>query len=557
MRKRLVVALVTLLALSLSACADIPYSGSVHAGVAGQTVANDDLQFLPSGPTKGATTEQILSGFVDAATSAQNDWGVAREFLTAEAQKQWKPSHQVVIDDGNRSIRRVSETSYVVDTQVQGVLDEQGVYTAAAPTAKHLFFTFAKEGNEWRISSAPAGIVIDAHVFVQTYAEIPLYFYSPTSGSLVPDVRWFPARSSTATRVVKALLAGPVSWMSAAHAVESAFPAGAVLVADSVPVESGVASADFEATTLRENQPARARMLAQLAASLSAVPGVSSARMTVSGTLQMSADVPSQNALQAQGSLSEPIVLDKSGLQGVGANGSTALTLLGAPMIALAPSVVSVSADRANAIILASTGVYGINAGGGAKLIDGRRGQIAPNLDAFKFVWTAVSSAPSQLHASKLGGAQTSVAVPWMNAEALIALSVSPDGTRLASIYQSGGRDILCVAGITRNASQVPVSVGPCLLPYRAQLPIDSVGWVDASHVAVSSPSEGNSIVSVMSLGGLTEHTTIVGHVKTITGTGSYKIARVATSSGEVLQQLSPSRWYSVAHGVGALATVN
>ena len=69
-----------LAALVLSACAGMPTAGTVQQGLSPDT--SDDgfeVAFRPSSPQPGATPEQIIEGFVAAATSPTDGWQVARQ----------------------------------------------------------------------------------------------------------------------------------------------------------------------------------------------------------------------------------------------------------------------------------------------------------------------------------------------------------------------------------------------------------------------------------------------------------------------------------------------
>ena len=82
-------------------------------------------------------------------------------------------------------------------------------------------------------------------IFDSVYRAAPLYFLTPDRGSLVPEVRWFPARN-TATYAVRELLEGPSPWLR--DAVRTGFPEGTRLAVESVPVDSD-GTADVDLTT--------------------------------------------------------------------------------------------------------------------------------------------------------------------------------------------------------------------------------------------------------------------------------------------------------------------
>ena len=77
------VALVAALSLSLSACAKLPTSSEVKVGsdIQGGLTA-DYLYYSPSGPIEDSGQQEIINGFLNAATGPQNDYQVAREYMT-------------------------------------------------------------------------------------------------------------------------------------------------------------------------------------------------------------------------------------------------------------------------------------------------------------------------------------------------------------------------------------------------------------------------------------------------------------------------------------------
>src|SRR5690606_31515900 len=96
-----VLAVLIALAAVLSACAGLPTSGPVNPGLQSDEVPEDNFLYYPEGPASGATPEQIVQGFVEAATSPAGDWATAREFLTEDFADAWEPGSFVVIDVSN------------------------------------------------------------------------------------------------------------------------------------------------------------------------------------------------------------------------------------------------------------------------------------------------------------------------------------------------------------------------------------------------------------------------------------------------------------------------
>lgn len=542
--------------LAVAGCAGIPRSGSVQAGVEVGATVDNEVQFLPTGPIADASPEDILRGFVDAATSPADDWGIARTFLTSEFQTIWQPSRGVTIDRGNRIVTSSDSDSYSLEITQLAQVDEWGLYADGQPTTTHLDFTLTQESGQWRIAGAPDGIILDANLFPQVFSETQLYFYDSNFQRLVPDNRWFPARSSTATRAVKALLQGPARWMSLSGGVVSAFPPGALLVADSVPIDESTAVVNFDVKSLVANDVTLQRMVTQLAASLASVPEVKRVRMVLSGARQLETDVPLASTLLASTYLTSPTVLTGQVFGSIGSTSGTVQTALSKKIVQLRPSVISLAASQNEVATLIGGQAAVIGATGGLRVVDKRSGLVAPVIDTYGYVWTAPALAPAAVHIAPSPTASTGLRMPWTRATSLVALAVSPEGSRVVASYRVGEKFELCVASIHRNAANAPVEVGPCLL-----IPVDStesgpLAWIDASRVGVVSYTATTSTIHTVRLGGLTTTSQVNARVVAITGSGPALVARVLTAEGDVLQQVSSPRWYLVATGVDALASV-
>jgi len=273
MRRRVVAASVAVVALLLSGCASIPSTGPVQAGDPAPADAANDVDILVPGPAEGASQTDILEGFITAALSPRNNYQVAREFLTTEFADEWQADAGATIDVlADRELVAVDDTTMRVDATPAAALLENGQYEEPdVRTPIPLPYRFEQVDGEWRISSAPTGILIDQIGFTQVFREYPLYFLDPTFAYFVPDVRWFSGPESAQTSIVQAILAGPAEWL--APGVVSAFPEGVELDPAAVPVSGGVASVSLVGAAFEDLSTVQ-RMEAQLDASLVGVRNI-------------------------------------------------------------------------------------------------------------------------------------------------------------------------------------------------------------------------------------------------------------------------------------------
>jgi len=255
LRHLLAAALAAVTIVTVSACAAIPTDGPVRAG---QTIKDESLSgvdYRPDKPVAGADQTAILRGFIAAGTGAQDDYAIARQFLSSGFSEKWNPRRGVTIRQGNPAVERVGERELTYTLTASATVDANGEYTQAVrPTSSTLTFQFTREDGEWRIAYAPDGIILSPVNFDSVFQQHALYFFDPTYKFLVPDERWFLARSSTSTRIASALLAGPADWLKGS--VVSSFPEGTQLSLNAVTVDSGTALVDLSSDALRANSSA-------------------------------------------------------------------------------------------------------------------------------------------------------------------------------------------------------------------------------------------------------------------------------------------------------------
>ncbi|WP_454261447.1 hypothetical protein [Pseudoxanthomonas mexicana] len=119
-----------LVAVVLTACAGLPTSGPVNAGVdIPDDGSSSDFVFIPKGPVEDATPQQIVEGFIAAGSGpgANANWATAREFLAPEFRNQWKPAGVTVYSAGDREpIQEISENEFVLTVTPVATLDAAG-----------------------------------------------------------------------------------------------------------------------------------------------------------------------------------------------------------------------------------------------------------------------------------------------------------------------------------------------------------------------------------------------------------------------------------------------
>ena len=549
---------VLLLSTVLAGCAGIPMSGPVNQGSAVIEANNADIQFLPSGPSQDATQEQILRGFIEAASSPASDFAIARQFLTPDFAPQWDATAVVQVDSGLRSIQEVDAQISSLSFTLSATVDALGRYSDVTPERTVSYsYSFTQVDGQWRISSAPNGVILDRFTFDLVYAQYPLYFFDSSYTVLVPDVRFFPTGSLASTRIMKALLAGPSEWLAANGAVQTAFPPGTALVADSVPVTRGVASVDLNENALAADTTGIRRMKLQATASLQTVENITSVQLLIQGAEQEVGRADSVESLMPRPVDSRALVLTPDTFGYLTGAVIEPVTYLSSFIVSAQPSAVTVGPSARIAAMKTAEGVYLVRAPGGSSLIDGRANLIAPAIDNFGFVWSVPSNAPDQLRAISTDGSQTPVAGSWEEVGDISSLEISRDGARLVALVDTAEGFQLIARSITRDARNIPIAIGPSIVLGTLEGQALDLAWVDSSQVAtLELDSAGVAHVTVFTLGGPSVKLAELGGVEVISLSGANTVSqiRVLSASGQIYTLRGGSQWQASGSNITALA---
>jgi hypothetical protein len=549
--------LVTLAAAAamLAGCASIPQSGAVHPGDVQDRDGGLTIDILAQGPAKGASQEEILRGFVDAAASPQGGYEVAKQFLTSRFATEWNPDAGTLVDGGaEREYSQTGDLSMTLSMTPIAEISAHGQYAeSAVPTSTILQYEFAKVGGEWRVSKAPQGILIDKPTFDVVFGAYSLYFYDPTFTYLVPDLRWFARRPTTPTQVVRELLAGPSPWLTGA--VVSAFPVGTTLAADAVIVTSRDAKVPLSSDAVRGDQVTQQRMREQLGESLFTVPSIGSVTIVVGGIEQEIPDFAVQP--QPKGD-SRALVLRDGAFGFLASTGDSVQAIEGIsdPVAALDPLEATLGRDQTTAAVLNASGVWSVRAGSDAVHLDSRRRLIAPGIDAAGFVWSVPGDAPSAITAFDSSGGSHPVATNWPDAQSIAALRISRDGTRVIALLQADGGARFVAAAVIRDAdTQVPTSLGdPLELTTAVGTPLDATWTDDVSVVSLTDVGDGATRLITQQIGGSSVAIDGTDASVTVAGGNSVRDLRLLTADG-VLEQRRGVVWQPRIDGVSLLAT--
>ncbi|HEY7796211.1 MAG TPA: GerMN domain-containing protein [Microbacteriaceae bacterium] len=491
--------LALLMVVLLTGCAQLPTSGPVSSGPVVEVGGGEDFAFYtPSGPELDADQTEIVSGFINAHIGPQNDYAIAREFLTEEFSATWNPQEEVLIRSSSPTYENLTDKRQRVTVRTIATVDQYGEYRSMEEVEQRsLFFNLVREDGEWRIDSAPNLTVVSSPVFSVVFQSYPIYFFDRGYRYLVPDVRWFPVRSSSPTRMIRALLNGPSEWLS--DAVRSAIPEQTSLTIDSVPINDANAEVDLSSQALSADASMRSLMKAQIDKTLTSLATVSSVEILIDRNPQ---EIEAITPVQLSSSPGAPVMLSDSSVYRI--NGSTAIPVAGSSthVLRLEPNSVALSESSQSLALANEEGLHIANLDSNESLtIDPRPLILKPHFDADGYLWSV--SAEGGVNVYKDGELTTLLE---QDSQTRIDYALSPEGARLAEIVVIDDVRKLQIRGVIRDSEGKPRALTDPLRVRSARPEL--VSWLGENQLALVERSVTDStVLSVSSLQGETEDT--------------------------------------------------
>lgn len=494
----------------VAACSEIPTSGPVFDAGAPQPDEQDRyIEVIEAPPLPGMTPQQIVDGFLQAMASYQPGYETAREYLTDEAAADWDPSARVAVHyEANPVVEPLSENTVHVRTTPRGEVGADGAFSDDDPPSSSPEFDLQLEqvDGEWRIANPPPGILISDFSFEREYQARNVYFFDPGFEVLVPDVVYLPrtANDATATLLARKVLSGPTEWLE--PAVATAFPDGAQLSIDAVPVDNGVATIRLSSDAALADEEARERMVAQLAWTLGVLPEVESVDVQVDGVRLIQGDPLSPDAPPL--SAYDPSVLPSgTPLYAIGETGVVSvsdgeMTPVPGPLGQQAGAsevAVNLAANRGVVISADGTTLQAASFGEDEPLETLFQGAdlVSPAWDRTDLVWAVDHGADGPgIVVVRPDGQPVAVDVSGLSGD-VDRLAVSPDGTRVA-LVMVGGEAL--VANVVRDADNdaairidAPQPIGPEGIALDVAWSSSSPSWSAADTVVILLRTESSA----------------------------------------------------------------
>jgi len=470
----------TSVAIVVSACTAVPDSGPVHAGHEAAPAAGAHVQLEARRPIAGSAPDQIVSGFRFANSDTSEALGVPKAYLVDGAT--WQPQGATVIaDSGSNPVdTTVGDTATVTiaDTQI-GVIAPDGTYQPSA-AGRQIKYTYqlvkdAKVGGEWRITNAPANLVLTVSQIESSYQLGYVYFLRPDEQMLVPVQVFLPvSRDKFAESLLTTLLQGPPEWLK--PAVTTAIPAG--IHAPGPTQSNNVTTVDLSQRVATLSLSQRNAIAAQISFTLAnpatqlqnfgdlkilagEQPLINDPRLAVQTADDWTSFDP--DALRADFYYSDldHLTRDHTGQLVTGETGSLGTTNLLAPV--LAPrAAAAVSGDLIAGVVQNANGTQELYAGpllAPKKLLSGSA-FTTPSWDSLGNLWTVQqqnSTSVPKVRVAPSGKATLpgTVSAPELANKVIEELRVSRDGTRVAVLAQSTNVSQVLVGVVAKDGTTI------------------------------------------------------------------------------------------------------
>ncbi|WP_066932974.1 LpqB family beta-propeller domain-containing protein [Microtetraspora fusca] len=509
---RYAAAAVTALALAGggTACAIIPTSGSP---IPAKEESNSDplnapyVRMIAAPPRPGAQPRDIVAGFRAAMSSVEDPgWKIARQYLTGDALTEWDPASGVTVFDG-AGPKQENDGDGVTMTfhgTVAATIDGEGRYQDLTLTGveRDVTFGLSKVGQEWRISSAPPGLLLSSADVKRAYGAFDVYYPDVSGRWLIADhvaIPIDPSESQVET-LVRWLLRGP--GRSLRGAVGNVLPSGTRLIRVVADGDSVILDFTSSMAVIGDRLDQFRAVCAQLAWTLNQVIPGQSIQIQVNGE-PLPGDgrsikwqnYPEFNPAVLTGE--QPAYFMRGGvLRRIDheADDPVVEGAAGQKTMGFSSPAISGTDRKAKVAALGDDGaVYVTSMAEDSrwdKWIGGAKGSILtpPSWDRYGAVWTA-ENIPGELRVwTAYGAAPQRVLIPADIAAANVeALRVSRDGARVAMIVDSGHGPEVRTGPILRDEGNLRIGELRTLVEAKEGQRIYDVAWKDGQHVVVLS----------------------------------------------------------------------
>jgi hypothetical protein len=434
--------------LAVSACSTVPTSSPTVQITQAPARPIEEVGIEPVPPTRGATPEEIVRSFIDAAASAQPGHPVARKHLAPEAAGTWSDEGGITVISPNYATVTTETGAVEVTAPLVGTIDDRFVFAVGGPGTFTRQFTVEQVDGEWRITDPPDGLIILEPDFDRLYDERAAYFLDITGQRMVPDPRYLITGEAQPTALVQRLLDGP----SAALAPGVRNPLDGVQLRNAVTVSGQSAVVDLTALAT-DPEPLLSQICAQLVWTLAAPQlRISSVEVRVEGEAVALPDVPRQQTVDDWAAFNP----DAAPVDAVGhylTGGSLHTVTTGAPTPgpagagAYGLSSAAISAEPRTGKLSWLAGVR-VEPGGASLLTGPYDGELTVAATRSEFWVVRDGISVVRVQAGAPPQAVSATTLPGLGVAKVLRLS--PDGVRAALVVDGPGGPTLYVTTVVR-----------------------------------------------------------------------------------------------------------
>ena len=489
--------------LALTACSSIPTSSPVGHIEAGSGDPGASNARNPDGPEPGDSIGEIVRGFLSAGAGASNNFSVAKSFLTEAEAQEWNPQESVSLLPNDTDLDSLNEEvtsdqkTLTMSAPVVGIVNSSGIFNSTKPgTQSNMEFSLRQENGEWRIASAPDGLLISQTEFQTIFLNYSLQFFTSDYSYLVPDSRWFLRSSATPTALINELLSGPASYLSGA-VVTSVADGAKLSDTNVVTIENGVAHIALSSQGTSPTDREKGLMRQQIASTLKVIPSISDIELTIGGQVVSESLQPkTDSSVQVDG---PPVVLAKDRLSRI--SGTTVAKVENSPDLSDAKaSDPAVSFDDSLYVYLQNSGQQLMrlkaDAVDATPILKGKK-LVRPSIDRFNTVWTGERANKGKLTAIGDDSQEYTIATDFLAGRDLIDLEVSRDGTRIALLSRHKGEPSrIDVVGIPRDKAGNPASaVSDAPIEVGSNFDeVKDMSWAGSTSLVALAAKEGEQV---------------------------------------------------------------
>jgi hypothetical protein len=198
-----------LLAVLLAgACSTVPSSSPTIQVTQPAARPSTDVGIEPLPPENGATPDEVVRGFIDAAASTVRGHPVAREYLAGDAAGTWSDEAGITVITDAAAVTTDTGAVQVTATLV-GSVDTHGVFSVGSARGFTRMFTLQQVKKQWRVVNPPDGLLMLQPDFERLYDQRNAFFLDPLGQRMVPDPRYVITGQAQPTTLVQRLIDGP------------------------------------------------------------------------------------------------------------------------------------------------------------------------------------------------------------------------------------------------------------------------------------------------------------------------------------------------------------